>query len=74
MTRRRFAPRFPRPTPEAILAARTAAGHTQEQAARAVYCGLRSWKRWEGGEGPMPPAAWVLYLLRTGQTTLEALD
>lgn len=69
-----FARRAPHPTPDEILAARMAAGHTQEQAARAVYCGLRSWKRWESGEGPMPPAAWVLYLLRTGQTTLDALD
>lgn len=73
MTRPRFAPRFLRPTPEAILAARTAAGHTQEQAARSVFCGLRSWKRWERGEGPMPAAAWVLYRLRTGQLTLEEL-
>ena len=65
MTRPQFARRTAAPTPADILAARTAAGHTQEQAAAAVHCGLRSWKRWELGEGPMPAAEWELYRIKT---------
>ena len=73
MTLPQFAPRTAHPSAEDIRAARVAAGHSQEQAARIVYCGLRSWKRWELGEGIMPPASWALYRLRTGQITLDEL-
>lgn len=74
MTRPQFAPRIPRATPAEIRASREAAGHSQERAARLVYVSVRTWKRWEAGDAPMPPAALVLYRLRTGQLALEELD
>ena len=58
------------PAPEQIRAAREEAGHTQTEAAHAVWSTLRSWQAWEDGGANgrrMPPAAWHLYLLRTGQ-------
>lgn len=59
---------LPPPTPEAIRAARAAAGHTQEDAAALVH--LRAAKRWseyERGVLPICEARWELYLLLTGQ-------
>lgn len=57
----------PTPTADQVRAARTAAGHTQAQAAAAV--GLKRWNTWaeyEGGK-PMPALTWSWYLLATGQ-------
>lgn len=74
MTRPQFARRVPGPSPDAIRQARAVAGHSQSEAARVAYATLRSWQAWEAGERRMPRAMYVLYLLRTGQTTLEALE
>ncbi|MFM2053921.1 MAG: hypothetical protein RL456_1958 [Pseudomonadota bacterium] len=66
------------PTPEQILAARQAAGHTQTQAAAAV--GLSGGIRWSEYErhGPtgrrIDPARWQLYLLLTDQHTAWRLS
>lgn len=69
-----FARRVPGPSPDAIRQARAVAGHSQSEAARIAYATLRSWQAWEAGERRMPLANFVLYQLRTGQTTLEALE
>jgi len=58
-------------TPNAIRTARDAAGHTQVEAARASFSGLRSWQHWEAGDRPMPPAVFVLYLVLTDQITAD---
>lgn len=52
------------PTPEAIRAARHAAGLTQTQAAALVYCALRGWQDWEAGKRAMHPAFFELFLLK----------
>jgi DNA-binding transcriptional regulator YiaG len=56
------------PTPEQVKAARTAAGHSQTQAADTIYKGLRTWQQWEKGERAMDPALFELYCLKTGQS------
>ena len=50
------------PAPEAIKAARAAAGLTQTQAAALIYCTLRGWQDWEGGKRAMHPACFELFL------------
>ena len=56
------------PTPEAIVAARKAAGLTQAEAAAIVHRpSYRTWQDWERGRAKMPPDAWELFLLKTGQ-------
>lgn len=55
------------PAPEAIKAARAAAGLTQTQAATLIYCGLRGWQEWEGGKRTMHPAFFELFLLKATQ-------
>lgn len=61
------------PTPAAILAARSAAGHTQGEAAAAVgAASYRTWQDWERGQRAMSPGLWELYLLRINRhETLE---
>lgn len=49
------------PTPEAIRAARKAAGLTQTQAAALIYCTLRGWQDWEAGKRAMHPAFFELF-------------
>ncbi|MCL2310306.1 MAG: XRE family transcriptional regulator [Proteobacteria bacterium] len=58
------------PTPNKIIAARHAAGHTQTEAAHTVFAALRSWQHWEMGTREMPATAWALYLIFTGQITI----
>lgn len=53
------------PTPEAIKAAREAAGLSQTEAGALIYSGLRSWQHWEAGERRMHPAMWELFLMKT---------
>jgi len=53
------------PTPEQVKAARTAAGHSQTQAADTIYKGLRTWQQWEKGERAMDPAFFELYCIKT---------
>lgn len=56
------------PTTEEIIAARQAAGHTQEQAALLVYLSRRDrWSEFERGVRPIELARWELYLLKTDQ-------
>lgn len=55
------------PAPEAVKAARLAVGHTQTAAAGTIHGTLRAWQDWESGERRMPPAAFDLYRLMTGQ-------
>jgi DNA-binding XRE family transcriptional regulator len=60
------------PTPEQIRLARTAAGHTQAEAAELVHAARRSWEAWEStspgtATRAMPLASWELYLLKSGQ-------
>lgn len=63
------------PAPEAIRAAREAAGLTQTKAAELVMGTLRTWQDWEGGARRMHPGLWMLFLLLTGQhPTLRLAD
>ena len=55
------------PTPNAIRAARTAAGLTQTQAAAMIYCTLRGWQDWEHGKRTMHPAFWELWRIKVKQ-------
>lgn len=64
------------PSPAEVLAARLAAGLTQGQAARLVSAAkgqpYRTWQGYETDESKsgyraIPPAAWALFLLVTGQ-------
>lgn len=57
-----------RPSPDEIMAARLAAGHTQDEAARLVHLSRRDrWSEFERGIRPIEPARWELYLLLTDQ-------
>lgn len=58
------------PNTEQVKAARTAAGHTQDQAADVIYKGLRTWQQWESGDRKMDPALYELYMIKTKQLTL----
>lgn len=55
------------PTPDAIRAARAAAGLTQTQAAALIYCTLRGWQDWEAGKRAMHPAFFELFLLKAAR-------
>ena len=57
------------PTPAQIKRARAAAGLTQGAAAELVYKNIRTWQAWEGGENPMEPAFFELFLLKTKNMT-----
>ena len=53
------------PTPDAVRAARLAAGQTQAQAAACVHLYVRTWQRYEAGSTPIPAAVWELYRVKT---------
>ena len=53
------------PSPEAIRAARAAAGLTQTQAAALIHCTLRGWQEWEAGNRRMHPGLWELFRIKT---------
>lgn len=56
-----------KPTPEAVIAARKAAGLTQTQAAESVYLGhYRRWGEYESGQGRMDAARYELFLVKHG--------
>lgn len=60
------------PATEEIKQARKNAGLTQEQAANVVLSpSRRTWQEWEHGKNKMPPGLFELFLLKTGQKTLE---
>jgi len=52
------------PTAEQVRAARLAAGHSTEQAARLVHMDARSWRYYEAGQRAMHPAMWELYRIK----------
>jgi DNA-binding XRE family transcriptional regulator len=52
------------PTPEAVKAARIAAGLTQEQAGAAVGVARRTWQDWERGQRRMPPGLFELFAIK----------
>jgi len=54
------------PDPDAIRAAREAAGLTQAAAAALVHAGLRTWSHWEAGDRRMPAATWELFCIKAG--------
>jgi DNA-binding transcriptional regulator YiaG len=58
------------PTSEAVYLARFNVGLTIPEAARLVCVSARAWENWETktpSHRPMPPAAWELFLIKTGQ-------
>ena len=60
------------PTPEEIKAARLTAGLTQAEAGAVVHSpSRRAWQNWERGESKIPMAEWELFLIKTGQKTLD---
>ena len=54
-------------SPADIRAAREAAGLSQTAAAKLIGRSLRAWQAVEAGDRALDPAAWELFLLRTGQ-------
>ena len=56
-----------KPTAEAVVAARLAAGLTQTEAARSVYLGhYTRWGDYEAGRGGMDAARYELFLVKHG--------
>lgn len=56
------------PTPNEIRSARIAAGLSQEGAAMLVgLSGRAKWYAYESARAAIAPAAWELFLLKTGQ-------
>jgi hypothetical protein len=56
-----------KPTPEAVLQARKAAGLTQELAGQVLGAHNRQWRLYEAGDRAMSAPLWELFLLKTGQ-------
>lgn len=63
--RPRVTARTDSPKPEAIRAARAAAGLTQAQAGALIYSTMRTWQDWEAGARRMHPALFELFLLKS---------
>jgi len=61
----------PPPEPDAIRAARTAAGLTQTEAGGVVHASLRTWQQWEAGDRKMHPGLFELFKLKTGQASSQ---
>jgi len=64
------------PSTKQIRSARNKAGMTQTNAALVVYTTLRTWQNWEttvgkGNHRSMPLSIFHLFLLKTGQITLN---
>ena len=57
----------PAPTPQELLTARAKTGLTQVDAAKMAGLSWRGWQNAEAGLNVMRPAAWVMFLLATGQ-------
>jgi len=56
---------FSNPTPEQVREARSAAGMTQSEAARAVGGTMRAWQEWEAGNRRMHPGLWELFQIKS---------
>jgi len=54
-----------------IRSARAAAGLTQVQAAAVVHTSFSNWQNWEQGRFRITAALFELFLLKTGQFTLQ---
>lgn len=54
-----------KPNTTQIKQARKDAGLTQQQAAKLIYVGLRTWQQWESGDRKMHPAFFELFCLKT---------
>lgn len=52
------------PTPEAVKAARLAAGLTQQQAGATIGRARRAWQDWELGNRRMPPGLFELFNMK----------
>lgn len=63
--RPQFKPRHPPAAPEAIKAARQAAGLSMSAAAKLIQVSAASWESWEGGRNRMPAPCWTLFNLLT---------
>lgn len=61
------------PAPDAIKAARAAAGLTQTAAAALVHSSLRTWQQYEAGDRRMHPALWELFNLKSPGTPYRAI-
>jgi putative transcriptional regulator len=61
------------PAPAAVRDYRVRAGLTQTQAGALCHRSLRAWQDAEAGLRALDPAAWELFLLRTGQHPTETL-
>lgn len=59
------------PTPEQVKAARMAAGHSQTEAATVIYKQVLAWQRYESGAREMDPAYFELYMIKTGQKSVN---
>jgi putative transcriptional regulator len=57
---------------DAIYGARFNARHTQREAGAVVYVAERTWQNWELDKRAMPRGLYELYLLKTGQMSLDA--
>ena len=62
------------PAPEEIKAARTAAGHTQTEAADLIGYTVRAWQMWEAGQRLMRRSTFDLYLSRAGKSRRKQKD
>lgn len=60
------------PSPEAIRAAREAAGISQSAAAALIHSTLRTWQDQEAGKARMHPASWELFCIATGKISADA--
>jgi len=52
------------PAPEAVRAAREAAGLSQTAAGALLHTTCRTWQQWEAGDRRMHPAFWELFTLK----------
>lgn len=57
------------PAPEAIKAAREAAGLSQTEAGDLVRSALRTWQQWEAGDRRMHPGLWELFQIKAEKET-----
>lgn len=64
---------YMKPTPEQIKNARLAAQMTQKQAAETIGVNLATWQKYEYGISSMHSAFFELFLLKTGQKTLDCV-
>jgi putative transcriptional regulator len=55
------------PPPEAIRAARVAAGLTQRAAADIIHASVRGWEDWEAGRRRMHAAFFELFIIKTSK-------